>query len=276
YQIVPQPGIPAAFSVATQLGQAPAPEQIRPPTPLPQPIPRPRPPPPATPVPAPPSKKYGGLDLTYLQAQLPKIQRLRRSNLGPVDVGTIVMSLKSGQDIHETLALNMLTVLCCERNSSVKLPETPELAYALISLSPPQRMFVPIDELLQQESYDNLRIPTECDMEDFASPFDVKGKSAAEKAISALQVLRNLTLSSIENQVWLGNNREFLEILLDCLAVSPYRSLGDSDSPVIKADGKTVEEDTREVDVFEEFANGDEACLDFEFECLKGDNEQSV
>ncbi|KAI9359973.1 hypothetical protein DFJ73DRAFT_816178 [Zopfochytrium polystomum] len=106
----------------------------------------------------PPPKKYGGLELSELQARLPKIRRVTKHMLGefrrnsqfglstykrtrlellekgPVDMGSVIMSLKSGQAIHETTALNTLTVLCCDRTTPIILREFPELVKSLVEV----------------------------------------------------------------------------------------------------------------------------------------------
>ena len=54
--------------------------------------------------------------------------------IGPVNINTVYMALSSKQAIQETIALNLLTVLCFESPNMIRLKEFSQLGKVLVQL----------------------------------------------------------------------------------------------------------------------------------------------
>ncbi|KAJ3132008.1 hypothetical protein HK100_005753 [Physocladia obscura] len=154
--------------------------------------------------------------------------------LGPVDLYNIAMSLQSTSlDLEIIRSLNVLTILSTERDVILRFSDFTPLGHALVALFRDSLTefasfddeFIPVRTLLYHEA-----VAATCYIKIAAATGGRRWrrkKVLVERIVAILMVVRNLSLVTVENQVWLGKNSDFVECVVDALRISPFEEQTD-------------------------------------------------
>ncbi|KAJ3202813.1 hypothetical protein HDU82_007063 [Entophlyctis luteolus] len=79
-------------------------------------------------------QRFGGLDVDKLSECLPEVKKVAKTQIGPVDLYNIKMSLKSAQDMEITYGLNVLTVLSNDHEVVLRFRDFNAIGHAVVTL----------------------------------------------------------------------------------------------------------------------------------------------
>ncbi|KAJ3064540.1 hypothetical protein HDU98_012073 [Podochytrium sp. JEL0797] len=134
------------------------------------------------------------------------------------------MSLQSHLPQNITYALNILTILSHDREVVLRFTDFPPLGLAVLRLL--HTTAEEVDALVTKEVVGVRElVEFETGVASCGGGVGVdgaEGKEAMERLVSVVTVLRNLSVSTVPNQEWLGKNREFIGVVVKVLRISPF------------------------------------------------------
>ncbi|KAJ3349212.1 hypothetical protein HDU83_000688 [Entophlyctis luteolus] len=182
-------------------------------------------------------QRFGGLDVDKLSECLPEVKKVAKTQIGPVDLYNIKMSLKSAQDMEITYGLNVLTVLSNDHEVVLRFRDFNAIGHAVVTLLKDSieefnrlctdRLsdeFVPLRKLLHYEILSSTCVNlVSCSASALFPSTIPRFQLLLERISAILMVLRNLSLVP-ENQHWLGSNTDFLHVLVSSFRICPFQT----------------------------------------------------